>query len=207
MDSPSVYSPVTRLEMGGYEMITLTKEQAQQVLDGLKAALSDEGPYTARCSLAESIMRQALSQPEPELYAYAVYFPTKQDQVFCEDLDDLLDDMTNLPHEVTLLYTRPTTDEALLRECLDALLMHMPPCSIIDKLHKRLGGGCMSEVTPLPSPDVLNFETLQFSYTTAQLHAYGAAEYARAIEDAAIELEGLRDQTGLSVSKLLRNLK
>jgi hypothetical protein len=71
-------------------------------------------------------------------------------------------------------------------------------------------GGCeMSEVTPLLGPahtTVRNFKELSF-YTATQLQAYGAAEYQRAIEDAATELEGLRDQTGCSISDLIRNLK
>jgi hypothetical protein len=69
----------------------------------------------------------------------------------------------------------------------------------------------MSEVTPLPIDlpfYVSKYGDETFYYVTeAQLQAYGAAEYARAIEEAAIELEGLRDQTGLSVSALIRNLK
>jgi hypothetical protein len=74
----------------------------------------------------------------------------------------------------------------------------------------------MSKVTPLPKPfrkqnqqmssdgaDTVFFD----AYTEAQLQAYGAAEYQRAIDDASTELEGLRDQTGCSVSDLIRGLK
>jgi hypothetical protein len=71
----------------------------------------------------------------------------------------------------------------------------------------------MSKVTPLPEPTIPAGEeygewtfTENF-YIESKLKAYGAAEYQRAIEDAATELEGLRDQTGLSVSDLIRNLK
>jgi hypothetical protein len=69
----------------------------------------------------------------------------------------------------------------------------------------------MSEVTPLPEPDGLGKTHRNGSYwdayTVKQLQAYGAADYQRALEDAATELEGLLDQTGCSVSDLIRNLK
>jgi hypothetical protein len=71
----------------------------------------------------------------------------------------------------------------------------------------------MSEVTPIPKPAHYEFVANGFIdhifdwYSLAQLQAYGAAEYQRALDDAATELEGLRDQTGCSVSDLIRNLK
>jgi hypothetical protein len=39
--------------------------------------------------------------------AYCVYFPNDQRQDFCEDLDDLMDDLTNCRHEITPLYSNP----------------------------------------------------------------------------------------------------
>lgn len=42
-----------------------------------------------------------------EPVAYCVYFPTEQRQEFCQELDDLCDDLTNLEHEITPLYAAP----------------------------------------------------------------------------------------------------
>jgi hypothetical protein len=71
----------------------------------------------------------------------------------------------------------------------------------------------MSEVTPLPTPHMKQCERIANKYVITdifiedQLQAYGAAEYQRAIEDAATELEGLQDQTGCNISDIIRNLK
>jgi hypothetical protein len=46
------------------------------------------------------------AQPAPEPFAYYVYFPDDQNGEYCDDLDDLLEPMTNGRHEVTPLYTR-----------------------------------------------------------------------------------------------------
>jgi len=51
--------------------------------------------------------------------------------------------------------------------------------------------------TPLPEPAVLNTHIPTgikiYGYTEAQMHEYGAAEYKRAIEDAAQVCDGLQD--------------
>jgi len=47
-------------------MITLTREEAQQVLDALQAALSDDKPYIDRCKKTVETLRTRLAQPEPE---------------------------------------------------------------------------------------------------------------------------------------------
>lgn len=50
---------------------------------------------------------QPVPQPAQEPVAYVVYFPTEQRQEYCQDLDELIDDTTNLVHEVTPLYAAP----------------------------------------------------------------------------------------------------
>ena len=44
--------------------ITLTREEAQQVLDALQAALSDDQPYIVRCKQTVETLRARLTQPE-----------------------------------------------------------------------------------------------------------------------------------------------
>jgi chromosome segregation ATPase len=46
--------------------ITLTREEAQQVLDALQAALSDDQPYIVRCKQTVETLRARLTQPENE---------------------------------------------------------------------------------------------------------------------------------------------
>ena len=50
--------------------------------------------------------RMGIAQPD-EPVAYCVYFPTEQRREYCDDLDDLIDDLTNLKHEITPLYAAP----------------------------------------------------------------------------------------------------
>jgi hypothetical protein len=45
--------------------ITLTREEAQQVLDALEAALSDDQPYIVSCKQTVETLRARLSAPEP----------------------------------------------------------------------------------------------------------------------------------------------
>ncbi len=45
-------------------MITLTREEAQQVLDALEAALSDDQPYIVSCKQTVETLRARLSAPE-----------------------------------------------------------------------------------------------------------------------------------------------
>jgi len=45
-------------------VITLTREEAQQVLDALQAALSDDQPYIVRCKQTVETLRARLTQPE-----------------------------------------------------------------------------------------------------------------------------------------------
>ena len=45
-----------------------------------------------------------LEQPEDEPAAYRVYFPDDQRQEYCDELDDLCEDLTNCRHEITPLY-------------------------------------------------------------------------------------------------------
>jgi len=47
------------------------------------------------------------SMEAQEPYAYCVYFPKEQRQEYCQELDELCDDLTNLEHEITPLYTHP----------------------------------------------------------------------------------------------------
>jgi len=51
-------------------MITLTREEAQQVLDALEAALSDDQPYIVSCKQTVETLRARLAQPEPKPIAY-----------------------------------------------------------------------------------------------------------------------------------------
>ena len=51
-------------------MITLTREEAQQVLDALEAALSDDQPYIVSCKQTVETLRARLSAPEPEPVAW-----------------------------------------------------------------------------------------------------------------------------------------
>ena len=44
--------------------ITLTREEAQQVLDALGRALSDDRPYIAECKIGAEILRAKLNEPE-----------------------------------------------------------------------------------------------------------------------------------------------
>ena len=46
--------------------LTLTREEAQQVLDALEAALSDDQPYIVSCKQTVETLRARLAQPEPE---------------------------------------------------------------------------------------------------------------------------------------------
>jgi len=50
--------------------ITLTREEAQQMLNALEAALSDDQPYIARCKQTAETFRARLAQPEPEPVAW-----------------------------------------------------------------------------------------------------------------------------------------
>jgi hypothetical protein len=50
--------------------ITLTREEAQSVLDALQAALSDDQPYIDRCKQTVEALRARLAQPEPEPVGY-----------------------------------------------------------------------------------------------------------------------------------------
>lgn len=61
----------------------------------------------------KTTLNQALAQPEQEPTAYCVYFPTEKRQEYCEDLDELSGDLTNLDHEVTPLYTSPPPHHTL----------------------------------------------------------------------------------------------
>jgi hypothetical protein len=54
----------------GAIMITLTREEAQQVLDALEAALSDDQPYIVSCKQTVETLRARLAQPEPKPIAY-----------------------------------------------------------------------------------------------------------------------------------------
>jgi hypothetical protein len=45
--------------------ITLTREEAQSVLDALEAALSDDQPYIVSCKQTVETLRARLSAPEP----------------------------------------------------------------------------------------------------------------------------------------------
>ena len=47
--------------------ITLTREEAQQVLDALEAALSDDQPYIVSCKQTVETLRARLAQPEEKL--------------------------------------------------------------------------------------------------------------------------------------------
>ena len=51
-------------------MITLTREEAQSVLDALEAALSDDQPYIVSCKQTVETLRARLAQPEPEPVAW-----------------------------------------------------------------------------------------------------------------------------------------
>jgi hypothetical protein len=51
-------------------MITLTREEAQHVLDALERALSDDQPYIVRCKQTVETLRARLTQPEPKPVAY-----------------------------------------------------------------------------------------------------------------------------------------
>ena len=50
--------------------ITLTREEAQQVLDALEAALSNDQPYIVRCKQTVETLRNRLAQPEPSVEPY-----------------------------------------------------------------------------------------------------------------------------------------
>jgi hypothetical protein len=50
--------------------ITLTREEAQQVLDALEAALSDDQPYIVSCKQTVETLRARLSAPEPAPVAW-----------------------------------------------------------------------------------------------------------------------------------------
>jgi hypothetical protein len=52
--------------------ITLTREEAQQMLNALEAALSDDQPYIARCKQTAETFRARLAQPKPEPVAWTV---------------------------------------------------------------------------------------------------------------------------------------
>ena len=57
-----------------------------------------------------------------EPYAYCVYFPSEQRQEFCQDLDELGEDLTNLEdHEITKLYTSLPDHAKVMRLALEAL--------------------------------------------------------------------------------------
>jgi hypothetical protein len=50
-------------------MITLTRKEAQQVLDALGRALSDDRPYIAECKIGAEILRAKLSEPWVKTYS------------------------------------------------------------------------------------------------------------------------------------------
>jgi hypothetical protein len=52
--------------------ITLTREEAQQMLNALEAALSDDQPYIARCKQTAETFRARLAQPEPAPVAWCI---------------------------------------------------------------------------------------------------------------------------------------
>jgi hypothetical protein len=52
--------------------ITLTREEAQQLLDALEAALSDDQPYIVSCKKTVETLRARLSAPEPEPVAWCI---------------------------------------------------------------------------------------------------------------------------------------
>jgi hypothetical protein len=128
-------------------MITLTKEQAQQVLDAMaRVNVVDDDCDILAPSLADAvsdsidIMRQALSQPEAEPVAWL--YP---DGLAALKTNKCWTAYPSKHDECTIpLYTRPTTDEALLRECLDFIATHAPYNTygsqpLTSKLRARLG--------------------------------------------------------------------
>ena len=87
------------------------KELMQQALNALEGLLGDEedgGVADWRLRIAGHVvnadLRSRLEQPEDEPAAYRVYFPDDQRQEYCDELDDLCEDLTNCRHEITPLY-------------------------------------------------------------------------------------------------------
>ena len=51
-------------------IVTLTREEAQQVLNALEAALSDDQPYIVNCKQTVETLRARLNAPEPKPVAW-----------------------------------------------------------------------------------------------------------------------------------------
>ena len=80
-------------------------DAAKALLDAVTSRFHCENTPEVRALRAavEAAEKQSVQKP----FAYYVHFPEEQRGEFVNNLDDLLDDMTNFEHIVTPLYSRP----------------------------------------------------------------------------------------------------
>jgi hypothetical protein len=92
----------------------------ERICSAIKAAddqAVDEAGYMLDSNDCIAIVRQEFARattprPASEPYAYDVYFPGEQRAELVRDLDEILEDLTNLEHRVTPLYdhTQPASE-------------------------------------------------------------------------------------------------
>jgi hypothetical protein len=103
----------------------------ERICSAIKAAddqAVDEAGYMLDSNDCIAIVRQEFARattprPASEPYAYDVYFPGEQRAELVRDLDEILEDLTNLEHRVTPLYdhTQPASEPVAQADAINTL--------------------------------------------------------------------------------------
>jgi hypothetical protein len=137
----------------------------ERICSAIKAAddqAVDEAGYMLDSNDCIAIVRQEFARattprPASEPYAYDVYFPGEQRAELVRDLDEILEDLTNLEHRVTPLYDhtqpaakprpQPLTEEYIKRHSILAADCPGASAVILASTVRRLVGITAQEPT------------------------------------------------------------
>ena len=173
-------------------------ERLNKFMDGIKTAVGNQtlehfiekhGNPPPLIAERDALQAKLSAMEKQEPVAFCVYFPTEHRQEYCQELDDLVDDLTNLEHEITPLFTAPKVAQPLTKETIREAggIVHGDGnifFTNLDQLNAAIGGQSAPTVIPLTDEQIANLHrdayTTGKAFTTIEVYHY----FARAIEAA-----------------------